>query len=149
MAMWVPIPLDDAARTLLLPLAGIFIGLSFAWGSNTQALLRTREVRKDLAGEKAGGFYDYVYMFQLGIAVILATLGLWGLAGLRIFDDVLPTAGCQVWYLVVEIVLYYSAVLALAVCFAVVRAATLMLLSWREIREAREEAKEADETDEQ
>ena len=58
-----PIPLNEAAINLLLPLAGIFIGLSFAWGGNAQALLETEEI-KDLTEHHSGGFEEYIYTYQ-------------------------------------------------------------------------------------
>jgi len=41
LALIVPIKTGEAATNFLLPLAGIFIGLSFAWGGNAQALLQS------------------------------------------------------------------------------------------------------------
>src|ERR1041385_6003812 len=39
LAVLVPKPLDAVASTILLPLAGVLIGLAFAWAGNAQALL--------------------------------------------------------------------------------------------------------------
>jgi hypothetical protein len=43
----VPVPLQEAASVILLPLAGVFIGLSFTWVGNAQAILAGREDEAD------------------------------------------------------------------------------------------------------
>jgi len=93
-----PISLKEASTSLLLPVAGILIGLSFAWGGgNAQALLQTKEI-EDIAYFKKGGFEDYVYTFQSAIFLILVTLCFWALAGLNIFDSIWPTCNNKIWY---------------------------------------------------
>lgn len=73
----------DAASTILLPLAGIFVGLSFAWIGNTQAILKENEI-EELMYRHQDGIEAYVYTYQLAILVILTTLIAWGVAGLGI-----------------------------------------------------------------
>jgi len=127
LAIIVPLPLKEAATSLLLPVAGIFIGLSFAWGGNAQALLQSSEVEA-LSGFKAGGYEDYVYAFQAAILVILVTLGLWGLAGLGVFDFVWPADSGGWPYTVVASVLYFFVSLTLRECWHVVLGAQSLLL---------------------
>jgi hypothetical protein len=78
------VELKEAATTLMLPLASIFVGLSFAWAGNAQALLQTDEI-ESLVQKHPDGLHNYIYTFQTAILVILITLVAWGCAGLGIF----------------------------------------------------------------
>src|SRR5205085_1505555 len=40
----VPYDLKTAASTVLLPLVGVLVGLSFAWAGNAQSLLQSEEI---------------------------------------------------------------------------------------------------------
>ena len=44
LALTVRLELQACANTVLLPLAGILVGLSFAWAGNAHALLQTEEI---------------------------------------------------------------------------------------------------------
>ena len=44
LTLTVPIGINEAARSILLPLAGIFIGLTFAWGGNAVSLMQSDEI---------------------------------------------------------------------------------------------------------
>ena len=125
----------EAAQTLLLPLAGIFIGLSFAWAGNAQALLQESEIEK-LANHHPDGIETYVYTFQLAILVILSTLVAWGLAGLKVFSSPLF---CTQWIqLVIEATLYSLASLTLRECWHVVMGSQLLILSRLKVRDTDE-----------
>jgi hypothetical protein len=69
----------------LLPLAGIFIGLTFAWGGNAVTLMQSEEINI-LADYRQGGLKEYVFKFQAAIFVLLFTMVIWGLAGLDVFE---------------------------------------------------------------
>lgn len=105
MSFLVPVCLEQAANAVLLPLAGIFIGLSFAWAGNAQALMQSDEIRL-LSDHHEGGFVDYVYVYQTAILAILVTLVFWGLAGLQIFDARWPTANNKELYFAVKTILF-------------------------------------------
>lgn len=127
-ALVVDMPLDKAAQTILLPLAGIFVGLSFAWVGSAQAILQKNEIMA-LAKHHPDGVQTYVYTFQLAILVILITLILWGLAGLGIFNSFgkLPK-------ITTEIVLYFFSSLTLRECWHVVMGSQHLILSRIKIR---------------
>lgn len=127
MAFLLPVSLREAAISLLLPLAGIFIGLSFAWGGNAQALLQTREI-ENISDHKPGGFEDYIFTFQAAILLILTTLIAWGVAGIGIFDLVWPTMEWPGIYGVVVAVLFFLFSVTLRECWHVVLGAQAMLL---------------------
>lgn len=134
LSLLVPISLEMSASGLLLPLAGIFIGLSFAWGGNAQALIQTSEIM-ELAGKRKGGFFEYLYAYQLAILLILSSLTCWALAGLGIFDQVWPV-NMQSWqYKVLSTGLFSLASLTLRECWHVVVGAQAMLAIRLALRE--------------
>jgi hypothetical protein len=134
LASAIPVRLDEASKTFLIPLAGIFVGLSFAWGGNAQALLQTTEI-EEMTGKHSGGFASYVYTFQTAILVILATLIMWGFAGLDVFDKLWPTPFRPHSYFAVSATLYGLASIAMRECWHVVLGVQMLLLARRAIRE--------------
>ena len=127
LSYFLPISLKEAATSLLLPVAGIFIGLSFAWGGNAQALLQTEEI-EDVAAFKDGGFSDYVYTFQAAILLILITICLWAIAGLGFFDLVWPVAHKSKAYKIIAFLLFMLSSMTLRECWHVVLGAQSLLL---------------------
>ena len=130
-ALAVDMSLHKAAQTILLPLAGIFVGLSFAWIGNAQALLQENEIVA-LAKHHPDGVQTYVYTFQLAILIILVTLILWGLAGLEVFDSCLF---CSKWKkFIIEVILYFFSSISLRECWHVVMGSQILILSRIRIR---------------
>jgi hypothetical protein len=130
-------PLESVAGTALFPLAGILIGLSLAWAGNAQALLQSPEISQ-LADEHAGGFVEYVFVFQLAVLIILATMVVWGIAGLGVFDDLWPTPLRFAPYLVVKTVLLAMFSMTIRECWQVVMGTQLLLIARRLIEKARQ-----------
>ena len=130
----VPMPLHDAAGAVLLPLAGILIGMTFAWAVNAQTLLQTPEIER-LSTHHPGGFEDYVYAFQLSILILFATLALWGLAGMGVFEA--PCLwNCPTYSITVaRTLLFAAASMALRECWHVVVGAHEMLIHRKRIRD--------------
>lgn len=133
LAFSVKMDLATCAASVLLPLAGILVGLSFAWAGNAQALLQSGEI-EELSRFHPGGYPEYVYIFQTAILAILTTLVLWGLAALRLFDDRWPTVCHPHQYLAVKTVLFTFCSLTLRESWHVVVGAQLMLISRWKIR---------------
>lgn len=136
LAWFGPAPLEDAAKGLLLPVAGVFIGLSFAWGGNAQALLETPEIH-ELVDQHPGGFEEYVYTFQSAILFLLLTLILWVLAGLGIFDKVWPGVTNIYAYRGLGMLLYMLASLSIRECWHVVLGAQWFLVARYTIRKSK------------
>lgn len=126
LSLLVPISLEVSANGLLLPLAGIFIGLSFAWGGNAQALIQTSEILQ-LASRRQGGFFEYLFAYQLAILLILISLTCWAIAGLGIFDQVWPVDRKSWQYKILSAGLFSLASLTLRECWHVVVGAQAML----------------------
>jgi hypothetical protein len=136
MACLVDKPLVDCASSVLLPLAGIIVALSFAWVGNAQALLLTSEM-EDVAEKHEGGFVEYVHVYQLAILLILICLVSWCVAGLSVFDSTWPTPQNFVGYLCVKSALFGLSSIALRECWHVVLGAQTMLVIQREIKRSR------------
>lgn len=134
LALLLPVSLKEAATTLLLPVAGIFIGLSFAWGGNAQALLQTSEI-EDASQFRKGGYEEYVFAFQAAILCILVTLVLWTAAGLGLFDAVWPINRCAYSYRAVVGILFFFSSMTLRECWHVVLGAQSLLLMRFKIRQ--------------
>ena len=130
----VPGNLKSAANSVLLPMVGILIGLTFAWAGNAQTLLQSEEIA-ELAKYRKGGFEEYVYTYQLAILAILVTLILWGLAGLSVFDCVWPMRANMILYDLVKGILFAACSVTIRECWHVVLGAQLMLLVQKRIRE--------------
>ncbi|MFN0149674.1 MAG: hypothetical protein ACKVU1_03055 [bacterium] len=131
----VPISLKDAANTVLLPLTGVFIGLSFAWAGNALTLLQSEEI-EHLAEHRVGDLKEYVFTYQSAILAILVTLSVWGIAGLGVIDSPSPIRWAHRLYPAVAVALYGLASLTLRECWHVVLFSQLLLLARREIRRA-------------
>lgn len=130
--------LQTCSRAVLLPLAGIFVGLSFAWAGNAQALMQSREIDK-LSQFHEGGFVEYVFVYQTAILSILVTLVLWGVAGLGVFDMVWPTKDHPSVYFILKAFLFVMASLTLRECWQVVMGASWMLRIQRRIKQLESE----------
>jgi hypothetical protein len=129
-------PLADLARSVLLPLVGVLIGMAFAWVGTAQAILQSAEVDR-LVDEHPGGAENYVYTFQLSILVILTTLVAWGLAATGLFDQPCPWS-CPAWgYSVAVGTLFALASLTVRECWQVVVGAQMLLLIQRVLRRHR------------
>jgi hypothetical protein len=118
-----------------MPLAGILIGLSFAWAGNMLALLQSSEIRR-LSTYHPGGFAEYVYLYQLAILLLLIALCLWGLAGLGLMEVSGNTDG--IWWLnqPARVILFGTCSLAIRTCWQVVGSVSLMLIAQKQIADA-------------
>ena len=120
--------MSSMANTVLLPLLGIIICLSFAWAGNAQTLMQTDEVQR-LATHNPGGFVEYVYTFQTAIFSIIVTVVFWALAGLSLFDLTWPTPDRVGWYLLVKTILFTLCAISIRESWHVVLGSQLMLIS--------------------
>lgn len=140
LAWIVPVALADAAKTILLPLAGVLVGLSFAWGGNAQAVLASEEF-DEISAHHPGGIEEYAFTFQSAILCLLMTLALWGLAGLEVFDKVWPTDKACIPLFAVEATLYFFGSLSLRECWQVVMSAHYLLIMRKKVMNSRSKPK--------
>ncbi len=134
LSLLIPLDLQACANTVLLPLAGILIGLSFAWAGNAHALLQTKEIGK-LSEYHEGGFVEYVFIYQNAILTILVTLIFWGFAGLAIYDQTWPTRCNPKLYFIVKTFLFVLSSLTLRECWQAVSGAHWMLRMRKKIKD--------------
>lgn len=135
-ALFVSVTLATAANTVLLPLAGILIGLSFAWAGNAQALLQASEV-EEMTDFHPGGFTEYVFTYQAAIFAILVTLVFWAIAGFEVFDSQWPTPAHKKLYFAAKVFAFTLSSLTLRECWHIVLGAQWLLLSKKRIRDSR------------
>lgn len=134
LALIVPMTITQASSAVLLPLAGVLIGLSFAWAGNAIALIQSPEIRQ-LAVRVRGGVETYVFTFQLAILSIIVTMCLWGLAGLGVFDRECLLS-CPKWlYSAVAATLYTLASVTIRECWHVVLGVQMLLLAQMRIQD--------------
>lgn len=138
LAFGVRVDLGAAASTVLLPLAGILIGLCFAWAGNAQALLQTEEL-EEMTEFHSGGYAEYVFTYQAAIFAILVTVVAWALAGFEIFDKTWPTGNRESWYFVVKAILFALSSLTIRECWHVVLGAQWMLLARHAIKRSKQD----------
>jgi hypothetical protein len=134
----VPIRINEAARSILLPLAGIFIGLTFAWGGNAVSLMQSDEINM-IADHHQGGLQVYVFKFQSAILVLLITMVCWGFAGLNVFESLHVKQKLKFIYAIIEIILYFFISLSLRDCWHVVMGAQSMILLRRSVKKVLEQ----------
>lgn len=130
---WINTPLMEAGQTVLLPLAGVLVGLSFAWAGNAQALLQSAEIEA-VAKHNPGGLKDYVYTFQTSVLILLATIVVWGLAALGLADVLWPGASQLGARMLAAQVLYGLTSLTLRECWQVVMASQWLVLMRHAVR---------------
>ncbi len=136
----VPIQINEAATSILLPLAGIFIGLTFAWGGNAVSLMQSEEMNK-IADYQDGGLQVYAFKFQSAILVLLITMVIWGLAGLKVFESLYKENSINILYSLVEFILYFLMSLTIRDCWHVVMGAQSMVLLQRSVKKIIEKQK--------
>lgn len=119
--------LKDAASSVLLPLVGVLVGLSFAWAGNAQSLLQSPEI-DELSDYHPGGLREFAFTYQAAILAILGCVTIWGLAGLGVFDHQCFWACSDRWYFTASVALYGSLSLTIRESWHVVLGAQRMLL---------------------
>ena len=142
-AFVVRVDLPTAANSVLFPLASIFVGLAFAWAGNAMALMQSSEIEK-LTEQHEGGYAEYVYTYQTAILVILVTMVLWGLAGMRVFAVPKDLAAAPYVAYGVKAALFGLSSMALRECWHVVLGSQWMLLAQHAIRKHSREKRQED-----
>ena len=151
LSAFIDVSVKDAASTVLLPLASIFIGLSFAWAGNAQALMQTEEI-EELSQHVPGGLQTYAYKFQTAIFVILVTLCAWGLAGLGLFENqknICKHLPCDYLKYAVQGCLYFLASVTLRECWHVVLGSQIMLISRHSIKQSKQKRPNSSDAEDQ
>ena len=145
LAYVVPGELADRAKSVVLPLAGVLVGLTFAWAATAISVVSSPEFRRIMAGSSQGvrGTANY---FQLAIFVVLGSTLLWAFVGLGPFSA-WPGAPVEIVNRIAAAFLFAVTSLAIAECWSAVNLTRLTLLAFNIVRESDESkvAKEAEE----
>ena len=133
MTYLVPMELQEAAKVFLLPLAGIFIGISVGWTGNAHTVLQTPEL-EEIADYVDGGMEGMAWEFQLAVLVLLVMIVLWGLVALGVLDAIELTRDGLVRH-GAGLLLYAGSSLSLRVCWNVVDNAQRLLVTRTRMRQ--------------
>lgn len=128
-----PMDFQEAATVFLLPLAGIFVGISVGWAGSAHTVLQTTELEK-IANYLDGGMEGIVWEFQLAVLVLLAMIVLWGLAALGVFGLV-GSKEAGLAHCGMSVFLYAGSSLSLRVSWNVVGNAQRLLVTRARMRE--------------
>ena len=113
--------ISDIAGSLMLPFAGVLVGLCFAWGGHATALMQTEEIEAVI--QKRGiGVEDYVFGYQFAILTTLVAIVAWGLGSLGMFDMLKGRGDC-----VARGVLFFLASFSVNQCWSAAVFASAML----------------------
>jgi hypothetical protein len=110
--------LKDAGEKVIVPLSGVFVGMTFAWIGNAQAVVNSNGLDA-LILRSQSSLRDYVYIFLNSALIVLATLIMWGLAALGLHDQKLIIDfkfGIIVW----EFFYYLLTSIAVRECWSVI-----------------------------
>lgn len=133
----VRIPLFEAANSVLLPLAGALVGMTFAWIGNAQALLRLPEIERLAKAKGEYGFADYVFVFQAAILLVLFSLAFWAFAGMKVFDETWPTPANPLTYDCIKLILFLSVSMTFRECWHVILGTMQLMLKSHELKDRR------------
>jgi hypothetical protein len=129
----VPRPINDIGQTVILPLAGVLVGLSFAWIGSALAIVNSTEMER-LADTSGLGFETYVYTFQLAVLILLVCISLWGLGALGLFDQQCAWNCSPRLYTVTKAALMATISLAVRECWHVVAYVQTMIVYRHAVR---------------
>lgn len=135
LAYLVPMSIELIAQNMLLPLGGLLIGLSLAWGGNAVALMQTVEINL-LADYRDDGMEGYVYTFQSAILVLLIAISLWGVTAIGLFSESNGINHLSVLYYGIKFILLAWTSFTIRECWHVVLGAQYMILMRRRIRKS-------------
>lgn len=126
LAYFVTKPVAEVSQQVLLPMIGVLVGLTFAWGGNAQALIQTEEIRLISKLEKGSTKY-FVGYYQTAILLILISLASWMFAS---FDVRVSYGERFLWVPnFLEALLYALTFMTFIECWAVVDSARKLLLA--------------------
>lgn len=118
-------PAHEIANTVLIPITGTLIGLTFAWAGNAQSLLESEEI-KNLSESHPGGYITYLYTYQLSVLFLIIVVVIWSLAGLHVWDYFARTKNYQVLY-AIRAFYFMITTTSLRICWNVVSSVSFLM----------------------
>ena len=138
LSLAIKVDMQTAASTVLLPLAGILVGLTFAWAGNAQGLMQTKEI-SELARRHPNGLAEYIYTYQTSILMMLITTSMWALIGMKVFEHIRSYIPYYYFGLLLKTLVFAMTSLTLRECWRVVCGASWMLQIRDKIQEKHSE----------
>lgn len=113
--------LESAARAILFPLTGVLISVCASWAGPTQTVLTSEEMIPVFELHE-GGACEYFNILQAAILIMFATISIWGLAGIGVFESLntKPLGSKKILYYIISIFLYGIISLSLKTCWEVI-----------------------------
>lgn len=111
----VPLPIYDAADTIIIPLAMLFVGFIFVW-LHLQNILNSEKISAMLSTHPYS-YEKYACVYQTAILMFIFTLCVWGVGDLHVYDDIL---GRSIFCFLVKVFLYSMVSLTLRECWHLV-----------------------------
>lgn len=121
----VELPLKEIANKVLIPLSGLFIGLSFGWIGNSILLLQNKKVNSILK-KREGGFIEYPYAFQTAVLMVFISIICWGIVGMEVVDTIIYIETISYFYF--KIILFTMSSMTIRECWHVVLGVQFMLI---------------------
>lgn len=127
--------LSDRARSVVLPLAGVLVGLTFAWAATAISIVSSTEFRRIMVGSRQGvrGTANY---YQLAILAVLSATVLWALAGLGPFRVPLGASAVAVVNKAIAMSLFGVTSFAVMECWSAVNLTRLTLLLYNTVKQS-------------
>lgn len=147
LAFLIETPIQKVSQTILLPMMGVLIGLTFAWAGNAQGFIQSREIIA-LSKNKPGGYIDYIFTYQLSILIVLVCSGLWGLAAIDFREIVVGDQTIHLKYLpetaklIIKAILYFILSVAIHESWSVIKGVHYFLIVKNKVYEVKEQQKE-------
>jgi len=119
--------LKETATSALLPLAGVLISITFAWATNVQSILQSREW---VSIHEDGGVEDTVFEYLNSILLMIITIALWGICALGLFDRLLVKGQAPpLSYQAISALVYFATSYSIHHCWKVVSMAQMKLVA--------------------
>jgi hypothetical protein len=127
LGVFLTVDLSDASKTILFPVASIFVGVAVAWASNSQSILLSDEVQ-ELAQRNKGGFPEYIYPFQLGTSIMIMSIIIWALIGLKIDIYWIPQEDYELLRKIIGFCCFFILSLSIRTCWQIVNLAVTLMI---------------------
>ncbi len=124
---------EQLATSVLVPLAGVFVGVSLTWGGAAQSTMDSNELRMMGLARSDGEYADYPYAFQSAVLVIFTSLVLWGGAGMGLWDKIVKLAAGPWLRIVIGAILVGFISMSIRLCWQMILFSHELLLAKNEV----------------
>lgn len=137
-------PFSSVAGAVIVPLCGVFIGISLAWVGSSYSTLDSDELRL-MGSFHEGGYREYPFILQTAVLIFLTAIVLWGVVGTGILDPLFRERNTP-WYWGMGVCLFGSVSLCVRTCWKMVLFSHYLLISKERIMRMKRESEENEES---